>query len=60
MWNIIPPSNFFWNRIIYKITQNFKFLKTFLSRYGIMALWYYVWKHSQIYYNNVYHIYMLS
>ena len=29
-----------------------------LSRYGVMTLSHYTWKHSQIYYNEVYHIYM--
>ena len=53
-----PPSllNFFWNRSPYSLIywhdlQNH-------SKHVFLALtwWYYTWKHSQTYYNKVYHI----
>ena len=43
--------------IIYEIIQHFRFLKTCLSCYDVMTLWYHSWNHRQIYYNEVYHIY---
>lgn len=59
------PWHFIWNRrpywytdIIYKIIQNWRFLKACLSRYDVMTLWYYLWKHSQICCNKVYHLYI--
>ena len=32
----------------------------YLSRYSVMALWYFTWKHSQIYYNKVICIYCIT